>query len=63
MLQFASNQPPADDGRRCLRTRTGCRNGIRSAGLESYAKLLTLAPCRYLPRLTLSAVLPFPNMS
>ena len=25
--------------------------------------LLTLAPSRYFPRLTLSAVLPFPNMS
>src|SRR5439155_11631563 len=37
--------------------------GIRSAGFAVYARLLTLAPCRYLPRLTLSAVLPVPNTS
>src|SRR5947199_10633152 len=37
--------------------------GIRTAGFAVYARLLTLAPCRYLPRLTLSAVLPVPNTS
>src|SRR5216117_2781059 len=37
--------------------------GIRSAGFAVYARLLTLAPCRYFPRLTFSAVLPVPNTS
>src|SRR4030095_9265780 len=36
---------------------------IRSAGLALYARLLTLAPCRYLPRFTFSAVLPLPKRS
>src|SRR6185503_3680918 len=38
-------------------------NGIRSAGLELYARLLTLAPSRYFPKLTLIAVLPLPKRS
>src|SRR5262245_11864699 len=37
--------------------------GIRSAGFAPYARLLTLAPCRYFPRFTLSAVLPLPKRS
>ena len=37
--------------------------GIRSDGFAPYARLLTLAPCRYLPRFTFSAVLPLPNRS
>ena len=35
----------------------------RSAGFAVYARLLTLAPCRYLPTFTLSDVFPFPNTS
>src|SRR6266536_5969445 len=36
-------------------------NGIRNAGFAPYPRLLTLAPCRYFPRFTLSEVLPLPN--
>src|SRR5690242_12366339 len=34
--------------------------GIRSDGFAFESRLPTLAPCRYLPRLTFSAVLPVP---
>src|ERR1700755_1160887 len=37
--------------------------GIRIDGFAPEARLPTLAPCRYLPALTLSAVLPLPNRS
>ena len=37
--------------------------GIRCDGLTFAARLLTLAPCRYLPTLTFNAVLPLPKTS
>ena len=37
--------------------------GIRSDGFAFASRLPTLAPCRYLPRLTFSAVLPLPKRS
>src|SRR5580700_9508406 len=37
--------------------------GMRSDGFAPGARLPTLAPCRYLPPLTLSAVLPLPKTS
>src|SRR6516164_9730757 len=37
--------------------------GIRIDGFAPEARLLTLAPCRYLPTLTLTAVLPLPKTS
>src|SRR5688572_17282507 len=36
---------------------------MRIDGLVFDARLLTLAPCRYLPRFTFSAVFPVPNRS
>src|SRR5262245_42898212 len=37
--------------------------GIRSDGLACESRLPTLAPCRYLPTLTFSAVFPLPSTS